>query len=71
MVAVTQQGRDKVESVYDRHLQDVRRLVFDHLTDAQTEHLAEAMVAIASKLTEHRFLPGLGLGPDPASPESD
>ena len=69
MVAVTQQGRDKVESVYARHLQDVRRLVFDHLTEAQTEHLAEAMVAIASKLTEHRFLPGFG--PDLASSESD
>lgn len=56
IVTVTPQGLDKVAAVYDQHLNDVRRLVFDRLTDEQTRHLATAMVAVASGLTDHRFL---------------
>ena len=69
IVAVTEQGRDKVETVYEKHLDDVRRLVFDHLTDVQTKHLSEAMIAIASNLTEHTFLSAFAPYPEPA--ESD
>ncbi len=60
IVAVTEQGRDKVEAVYGKHLEDVRRLVFDHLTDDQTKHLAGARIAVASNLTDHTFLPAFG-----------
>lgn len=56
VVAVTSQGRRKVESVYEQHLADVRRLVFDHLSDEQTVALADAMKAITSSLTDHPFL---------------
>lgn len=56
IVAVTDQGRRKASDVYEHHLADVRRLLFDHLTDEQTAALAEAMVAVASDLTSHRFL---------------
>lgn len=57
MVTVTQQGRAKVDAVFERHLDDVRRLVFDHLTDEQTTQLRDAMLAITSNLTDHSFLP--------------
>lgn len=59
LVAVTDQGRAKVEAVFQDHLADVRRLVFDHLDDEQTIALRDAMVAIASALTDHPFLPQL------------
>lgn len=58
VVAVTDQGRHKVEAVYGAHLADVRRLVFDHLDAEQTAQLAAAMSAIARNLTSHHFLEG-------------
>jgi len=56
LVAVTDQGRDKLATIYDQHLADVRRLVFDHLTEDQTRALRDAMMAITSPLTPHPFL---------------
>lgn len=56
IVAVTDQGRAKVTTVYERHLADVRQLVFDQLTDEQTRALADAMTAITAPLTTHPFL---------------
>ena len=56
LVGVTDQGRDKLASIYERHLADVRRLVFDNLTDDQTRALRDAMMAITSPLTSHPFL---------------
>lgn len=69
IVAVTEQGRGKVEAVYGKHLEDVRRLVFDHLTGDQTKHLADAMIAISSSLTDHTFLTRPSPSSDPT--ESD
>ncbi|MCB1007133.1 MAG: MarR family transcriptional regulator [Acidimicrobiales bacterium] len=63
IVAVTRQGRDKVAAVYKDHVADVRRLVFDPLDDEQVPQLRDAMVAIASRLTDHRFLTGDDDGP--------
>lgn len=56
LVSVTRQGRGKVEAVFDQHLADVRRLVFDQLTVEQTRNLGDAMATIASNLTDHPFL---------------
>lgn len=56
LVGVTDQGRDKLAFIYERHLADVRRLVFDNLTDDQTRALRDAMMAITSPLTSHPFL---------------
>ena len=58
VVALTDQGREKVEQVYRQHLADVRALVFDHLSASQTQALSEVMTAIASPLTSHAFLTG-------------
>jgi DNA-binding MarR family transcriptional regulator len=60
IVVVTPQGRKKVKAAYEQHLADVRRLVFDHLTDEQTAALADAMVAVAKNLTDHPFLSAAG-----------
>jgi DNA-binding MarR family transcriptional regulator len=62
VVAVTDQGQDKIAAVYTQHLADVRRLVFDHLTDEQTRALRDAMIAITSPLTSHPFLHGNDAG---------
>ncbi|KAB7744221.1 MarR family transcriptional regulator [Nostocoides sp. F2B08] len=56
VVVLTDQGREKVERVYRQHLADVRNLVFDHLSAAQTKALQEVMTAIAGPLTSHAFL---------------
>ncbi|MGA7690306.1 MAG: MarR family transcriptional regulator [Jiangellales bacterium] len=58
LVTVTDQARGKIATVYTQHLTDVRRLVFDHLTDEQTRALRDAMMAITSPLTAHPFLHG-------------
>jgi DNA-binding MarR family transcriptional regulator len=58
IVAVTKQGRAKVAALYPDHLADVRRLVFDHLTSEQKQGLRDAMMAIASGLSDHPFLAG-------------
>lgn len=58
IVAVTDQGRRKAADAYEDHLADVRRLLFDQLSEDQTAALADAMMAIASNLTDHRFLNG-------------
>lgn len=62
IVAVTDQGRSKVDDVHQQHLADVRQLVFDHLDPEQTRALAEAMVAITTNLTAHPFLHGTNDG---------
>lgn len=56
IVAVTDQGRAKVAALYPDHLADVRRLVFDQLTDQQTAALRDAMLAITSSMKTHGFL---------------
>ncbi len=43
-------GRALVESIAPGHVEDVRRLVFDNLTPAQTEALADALTAVIGGL---------------------
>lgn len=49
---ITEAGRRRLESVAPHHVADVRRLVFDHLDEAQTAALAGALVNIAEGLDD-------------------
>ncbi len=40
-------------AIAPHHVEDVQRLIFDPLTDAQTAALADAMSTIAESLCEH------------------
>ncbi|WP_433215914.1 MarR family winged helix-turn-helix transcriptional regulator [Dactylosporangium sp. CS-047395] len=58
---VTEAGREFARTVAPAHLADVRRLIFDHLDEAQTRALAEALGAVAEKLGDS--CPGAPKGP--------
>jgi DNA-binding MarR family transcriptional regulator len=55
-VAITDQGRERITAVADEHTADIRRLMFEPLDEEQTRQLADALMVIASKLTDHPFL---------------
>lgn len=48
LAEITSSGRALLEEVAPRHVEDVRRLIFDHLDCAQAEALAEALGAVVS-----------------------
>ncbi len=50
---LTAAGRKRLESLAPLHVDDVQRLIFDHLDQAETECLAQALTKIASKLCDH------------------
>lgn len=55
---LTQAGRRRLESVAPVHVEDVQRLVFDHLDATETDCLARALSKIAGNLCDHEhFLP--------------
>ncbi len=49
---LTDAGRRRLESVAPHHVADVRRLIFDHLDEAQTAAFAEALASIAAGLDD-------------------
>ncbi len=51
--SLTPAGRELLERVAPVHVADVRRLVFDHLDEAETAHLASAFSKIAHALCDH------------------
>lgn len=51
-IAIINQGRERIAAVADEHTADIRRLVFDPLN----EQLADVLMTIASRLTDHPFL---------------
>ena len=55
-IAIINQGRERIAAVADEHTADIRRLMFDPLNEQQTEQLADALMTIASPLTDHPFL---------------
>jgi DNA-binding MarR family transcriptional regulator len=57
---VTAAGREFAEHIAPAHVADVRRLIFDHLDEAQTAALADALGAVAAKLGDS--CPGSGPG---------
>ncbi|MFI5907039.1 MarR family winged helix-turn-helix transcriptional regulator [Dactylosporangium sp. NPDC051541] len=58
---VTAAGRAFAEQVAPAHVGDVRRLIFDHLDEAQTAAFADALEAVARKLGDS--CPGAPKGP--------
>ena len=50
---LTPAGRRFLEQVAPIHAEDVQRVVFDHLDEAETEALAHAMSKIARTLCDH------------------
>jgi DNA-binding MarR family transcriptional regulator len=65
---VTDAGRAFAERVAPAHVGDVRRLIFDHLDEAQTAALADALEAVAGKLGES--CPGPPKGPPAPGPRA-
>jgi DNA-binding MarR family transcriptional regulator len=65
---VTDAGRAFAERVAPAHLADVRRLIFDHLDEAQTAALADALGAVAAKLGDS--CPGAPKGPPVPGPRA-
>ena len=49
---LTDAGRRRLETVAPHHVADVRRLIFDHLDEAQTAAFAEALTNIAAGLDD-------------------
>lgn len=58
---VTEAGRRFAAQVSPAHIADVRRLIFDHLDEAQTAALADALGAVADRLGS--TCPGAPKGP--------
>ncbi|MFN3256688.1 MAG: MarR family winged helix-turn-helix transcriptional regulator [Ilumatobacter sp.] len=54
---LTADGRAFLERLAPIHVEDVRRLVFDHLDPDETIAFANAMSKIASPLCDHDFAP--------------
>ena len=50
---LTTSGFQRLEDVAPKHAEDVQRLIFDSLTPAQTEGLADAASTISEHLCEH------------------
>lgn len=50
---LTDQGLARLESVVPEHVEDVQRLIFDHLDADQTDALAEAVTIVADSLCQH------------------
>lgn len=50
---LTEQGMARLEAVAPSHVEDVQRLIFDHLDAAQVDGLADALSTIADALCEH------------------
>lgn len=50
---LTDRGMKRLETIAPHHAEDVQRLIFDHLTDAQTTALADALSALNNTLCQH------------------
>jgi DNA-binding MarR family transcriptional regulator len=50
IAVITDAGRRLIEEVAPRHVADVRRLIFDHLDEAQTAALADALASVTGRL---------------------
>lgn len=50
---LTRSGLTRLEQLAPHHVEDVQRLIFDHLDDTQTAALAEALAVVAAALCQH------------------
>lgn len=54
--SLSEVGRRRLESIAPHHVETVQRVIFDHLTAAQTDALANALASIAVGLCDHKGL---------------
>jgi len=55
---LTDAGQERLKRIAPLHVEDVQRLIFDHLDAEQTVALADALASVASQLCDHeRFRP--------------
>jgi len=65
---LTKAGKQRLDDIAPRHVEDVRRLLFDHLDQQQTAALADALSTIAANLCDHEhFKRESGTDKHPAS----
>ncbi|MEM7271986.1 MAG: MarR family winged helix-turn-helix transcriptional regulator [Actinomycetota bacterium] len=50
---LTPPGLARLEAVAPHHVEDVQRLIFDHLDETETAALADALALVAAALCEH------------------
>lgn len=50
---LTDTGMARLEAVAPAHVEDVQRLVFDHIDDDRLEAVADALAGVAAQLCEH------------------
>ncbi|MBN4047421.1 MarR family transcriptional regulator [Acidimicrobiaceae bacterium AH-315-P05] len=50
---LTKAGKRRLDAVAPKHVEDVKRLIFDHLNQDQTVALADALSTIAASLCDH------------------
>ena len=51
---LTPEGRKRLEAIAPVHVEDVRRMIFDHLDPAETKALAGALSKVACHLCDHQ-----------------
>jgi len=50
---LTEAGKQRLDNIAPQHVEDIQRLLFDHLDPQQTTALADALSAIAANLCDH------------------
>jgi len=50
---LTKAGKQRLDDIAPKHVEDVQRLIFDHLSQHQTAALADALSTIAANLCDH------------------
>lgn len=50
---LTKAGRQRLAAIAPQHVEDIQRLLFDHLDQQQTAALANALSTIAANLCDH------------------
>ena len=63
--SLTDEGIRLLEAVAPCHVEDVQRVLFDHLDPAETQALADGFAKVAANLCEHaHFRPAIGTNGD-------
>jgi len=51
---LTKAGKKRLDDVAPQHVEDIQRLIFDHLDEDQTAAFTDALSAIAANLCDHQ-----------------
>ncbi len=52
---ITTAGRRRLDKIAPSHVEDIQRLIFDHLDENQTAALADALSAVAATACDHEL----------------